>query len=102
MGVSGDVGVVEVEFWNSRRQEGRFVLKKATKCWRTAVLPSVPGTRTRRIGERRDPVLMSKSEPGEGRNWREESESAVYAKLSRRRAGRRRRVFESFMVVVRD
>lgn len=68
MGVFGDVGVVELEFWKSSRQDGRFWLKKSTKCWRTAVLPSVPGTRTRKIGERRAPVWMSKSEPGDGRD----------------------------------
>lgn len=95
-----EVGVLEVEFWNSSRQEGSFWLKKSTKCCKTAVFPSVPGTRTRRIGERRAPVLMSKSEPGEGRALRDASERAVYAMLSRRRAGRRNTALESFMVVV--
>ena len=62
-------GVFEVEFWNSIFQSGRDDWKKSTKCLRTALDPSVPGTRVRRIGERRPPVWMSKSVFGRGSNF---------------------------------
>jgi len=72
-------GVVEVEFWNSIVQFGRFVLNQFTKCCWTAVDPGVPGTLGTRIGANIEPVLISKSAPAAGRSRRVSSDKGVYA-----------------------
>ncbi len=60
-------------------------------------MPGVPGTRTCRIGARREPVFILKSEPGAGIARREASESLVYAKVRWRRV-KMRVVKKKFMV----
>ena len=90
-----ETGVVLVEFWNVSFHLGRFSAKKFTRWKRTASEPGVPGTRGRRMGARMAPFFMSKSLPGEGSDLSEESERAVYARMERRREGRRRRRLRS-------
>lgn len=81
-------GVVEVEFWNSMFQFGKFVLNQLMKCCWTAKEPGVPGTRGIRIGASIEPVLISKSGPAAGRFRSVESDKGVYAVTAQRQKKR--------------
>lgn len=77
-------GVVDVEFWNSIVQFGKFVRNQFTKCCCTAIDPGVPGTRGIRIGASIEPVFISKSAPAAGRFRRVSSDKGVYAVTPRK------------------
>lgn len=69
-------------------------MDQSTKCCWTAAEPGVPGTRGIRIGERIEPVLMSKSTPADGKLRSVSSDTGVYAVTTRVRIAqtKRRRV----------
>lgn len=85
---AGGVGIVlpavlvvagGVELCHSMVHFGSVVRKKSTKCCWARAWPGEPETRGVRIGARRVPLSMSKSEPPEGMAFRKLSERGVYA-----------------------